>query len=274
MTTVQRMTQRWLAGPFRELWFRPAAAGWWTAYVLLLAGVAVVLLRRIAGHCDTSPPAGALIVTGLVAASWIALLRRYRPRQSSTISKLPDEDLALSALLSFTTLLLLVAVSLPQASPVGLIAIWSGLIASETHWWTRTRWRRSAGGRIDLSQNDSRPERAATRHAAWGDEANLEAIPPEVTQYLTRMRTPEGGEAMSGVLRVEFTAQQKTQVVHVSFCPPFAATPQFCVEPGDGPPASVEVSQLAPFGARLEVKLDCPAQQSSTVTLQFEAFEP
>jgi hypothetical protein len=48
--------------------------------------------------------------------------------------------------------------------------------------------------------------------------------------------------------------------------------PEFCAEQCTGPAASIDVSQLAPYGARLEVKLDQPSPSVTSVVVEFEAI--
>jgi hypothetical protein len=75
-----------------------------------------------------------------------------------------------------------------------------------------------------------------------------------------------------GSLRADFAAHERARAVHVTFCPPLKSMPEFCVEQADGPDARIEVAQLAPYGVRLEVKLDQSPTEDSSIVLQFEAI--
>lgn len=99
------------------------------------------------------------------------------------------------------------------------------------------------------------------------------AVPPadEVLQQLTRRRLAGGAEELAGWLRVPFAAGQRTENVHVAFCPPFATAPQLAAAQLDGPEARVKTAQLLPYGVRLDLKLLTPAEQCATVLLEFTA---
>ena len=48
--------------------------------------------------------------------------------------------------------------------------------------------------------------------------------------------------------------------------------PTFTVEQSTGPLARVKVGQLWPYGARLDLKLNAPAQTNETIRLEFYAL--
>jgi hypothetical protein len=75
-----------------------------------------------------------------------------------------------------------------------------------------------------------------------------------------------------GWIRAAFAAGQRTANVHLAFCPPTAATPEVEIEQIDGPESRVQVSQVLPYGVRVELKLSEPAEESTIVLLQFSAI--
>jgi hypothetical protein len=96
-------------------------------------------------------------------------------------------------------------------------------------------------------------------------------LPLEVTQQLTRSTTAEGADEFAGWVRAPFAAGQRTSSVHLAFCPQFARTPELVVEQIDGPEARIKTAQVLPYGARLDLKLQTPAETPETVVLQFSA---
>ena len=93
-----------------------------------------------------------------------------------------------------------------------------------------------------------------------------------VLQQMTRRRE-EQGEVIEGWLCVEFLPQQRHAAAHVAICPPLARTPVCYGEPADGLPAQVKVGQALPYGVRFEVKLDQPAEEAGSVTVEFSIQE-
>jgi hypothetical protein len=72
---------------------------------------------------------------------------------------------------------------------------------------------------------------------------------------------------------VEFIANQRHGTAHVAICPPLARTPLCDAEPSDGPPAQVHVAQVLPYGVRIEIKLDQPAEEACRVTVELSIRE-
>ena len=86
--------------------------------------------------------------------------------------------------------------------------------------------------------------------------------------------TDDAGDTCYGWLRATFEAGQRTESIHVAFCPPFLQTPKMHVEQLDGPTTRIKVAQLLPYGARLELRL---AEASGNAVVEaiigFSAFE-
>ncbi len=109
--------------------------------------------------------------------------------------------------------------------------------------------------------------------AANLDESELDAAASlDVLQQLIRRRAADGGEILSGWLRVPLAASQRTANVHVAFCPPFPRTPQVAVEQLDGPAARIKKVQVLPYGVRLDLKLVEISDTADPVVLHFSAL--
>jgi hypothetical protein len=240
-----------------------------------LALAAVVLLwRRMAGALTVPLAWPALLGVGLVIALLLALGRfgwQIQFEHPRTIRSQPAFPIILSA----TGVVLALALTVPQSSWVGLTMLWGMLAIEEiAAWGPFARVKLPSVARMITTRQPTRPvhspkaEQPDTCFAELPSEA-----PPgaEVTQQFARCRTSDGGELMTGWLRVPFAASQRNATVHLAFCPPFARTPRVSVEQMEGPVARIKMVQLLPYGARIDLKLgiqmDCPLD----VLLQFSA---
>ncbi|QDU95258.1 hypothetical protein [Lignipirellula cremea] len=105
------------------------------------------------------------------------------------------------------------------------------------------------------------------------DEAEDEdLLPPGVSQHFTRARAEEGGEAIYGALRAEFAPGERSQTLHIAFCPPLAVAPDFTATPISGPAATVKCAEIQTFGARIEIRLNAAQTEASEIGLEFYAL--
>ena len=243
-----------------------------------LALAAIVLCwRRLGG--GLSHPLGlpalaafAVIVATLAAAARSA--RRYQRAACDDYSWQKTKAAAVSVCVVATGL----AVSLPGSSVAGLAVLWSVLAVEESWAWLPAARRRQF--RIAVPAWRRRPvtcdagSRPMKQHGQDGRATLLLLDPPataDVLQQLTRSRSAEGVETLSGWLRVPLAAGQRSTSVHVAFCPPFATTPKASLQQVDGPPARIKTVQLLPFGARFDVKLASVTEAATVLLLQFSA---
>jgi hypothetical protein len=92
-----------------------------------------------------------------------------------------------------------------------------------------------------------------------------------ILQQLTRVLDDAGAETIHGTLRADFSAGQRHATLHVGFCPPLAGLPEITAEPVDGPDATIKVVQAFAHGARLDIRLEDPADEPCYVTIEFSA---
>jgi len=252
----------------------------WTVGMLVMVTGAVALLmfwRRIAGALDVPLAPPLLLATGLFAAA-VAVAAREAWNRRSFEAPRSHLDLALWIAPTPALIMLGMAVSLPGTSTGGLIVFWGLLLLEETWSWRRSPWRGAT--LIPRDEPTEPPSVEPTPEPAFHEEAeNLPAVVDEcpareVTQQLTRDVDADGVERISGWLRAEFEAGQRTSVVHLSFCPPMNKTPELMVEQADGPTARIKTAQLLAHGARLDLKLSQPADEDDSVLLQFSASCP
>ena len=198
-------------------------------------------------------------------------------------------DWAASLLTSLAAAGLVVGLWLPGTRLLPIATIVSVLVVEEVGvglWWSRRHATPgqdpSAGGTdvlrrpsaaASLGPSTARQDAVATDDLLRRDKACLAhgSPPREIVQQLTRVRTPEDTEELRGWLRVPLASGQRTESVHLAFCPPLAATPELLVEQIDGPEARLKTGQLLPDGARIDLKLVSAADEPASVVLEFVA---
>lgn len=245
----------------------------------LLGTAGVLALRRIAGALVAPLPPIALIGAGFVLALLAGTARSMARREPPGQGRAGGRGLHRRLLPTVSVLIGAAALSVPGSGWLGLTGLWSIVLAGEIlvrrpvrlpplRWpRLRSRWgaRRGRTSRVDP------PQRPAP-HGTPEDGARPDAAPPEeVLQQLTRRQLADGAEELTGWLRVPFAADQRTENVHVAFCPPFTTAPHLSVVQSAGPPARVKTAQLLPYGVRLDLKLSSPAGAHATVLLEFAA---
>lgn len=87
------------------------------------------------------------------------------------------------------------------------------------------------------------------------DEELIEEEPSaDQTGVLNRFDSDSGRERIEGWIRVRFDSTEEVSVAHLSFCPPFATRPELEIAQVSGPEVRITVTDVEPFGARVEVK--------------------
>ena len=218
---------------------RKGAAVW---IGLLLAVALLLAWRRLAGALGHPLGSPTLILVGVVAAGVAAAARAASPGRLAQWLISPA--------------LILLGLSLSSGSrPAGLLAFWT-LVAAEELWgWLWLRRRRN--------HPRSQPSRVACPR---------DALPPDnLLQQFTLSREADGRQRLDGWVRVCLAVGQRTDAVHVAFCPPFPRTPELSLEQVAGPAARIQTAQLMPYGARLELKLAAAAAAPSSVLLRLTA---
>jgi len=239
---------------------------------LLVALAGVVLWRRLAGALDTPLPAPVLAGAGVLVATLAAGTRLAWRRQFPQRPPLPAGRV-IELVPGAALVVLGIAWSLPGTSVYGLAILW-GVVLAEEAWSFRGGLRSRTGRRS--------PPPEAARAAA--PVAEIPAEPPvplpipsaaqpadDVLQQLTRTRQPDGTDRLGGWLRARFAVGQRTESVHLAFCPPFERAPRLEVSHRGGPAVRVKTGQLLPHGARLDLKLAATAEQPEWVLLEFTA---
>ena len=177
------------------------------------------------------------------------------------------------ALISLAMLVLAVSLSLRGSNASAVVGFWAVIVGEELWAWRCILpARRSAP--VDLPMD--REQRAgngepATPGGDLGEDSEPAEPEADVLQQLTLRAMAEGGQQLSGWLRMPLAAGQRTGSLHVAFCPPFGQMPQVQAEPVSGPGCRIKAAQVLPYGARLDVKLEEPAPDDESVLVWFFA---
>jgi hypothetical protein len=179
---------------------------------------------------------------------------------------------------SFCLLAWGIAVSSIAAYADGLALFWTILAGEELWaWWSVTglarRLRSFQAARGAMNDREPAPQ---TSEVPGASDALVgkHALSPQVVceadvlQEFVRSRQPGGAEQLSGWMRVSLSPGQRTAVVHLAFCPPFARTPAVTVVQHEGPAARIKAVQVLPFGARMDLKLAQAPPSNADVLLE------
>jgi hypothetical protein len=252
----------------------------WSAYAmtaLLLVGAVTVGYRRLADAIQHPLDWPSLLAIGAAAAGTAAAIRWLLRWPAPT-----GEASAAARLLPWIISLGLAgwggALSLGGTRYGGLALLW-GLLIGEEIWAGRValKSRRRLG---NLNDGDHPPDTAddlpesSTAHIP-DLRSGLAAPPPEnAFQEFVRSRQPDGGEMLTGWMRIALTPGQRSTAVHLAFCPPFARAPSVRVLQREGPTARIKEAQVLPFGARLDVKLSEAAGMDAVILLEVVVTDP
>jgi hypothetical protein len=258
------------AGPAGEL-------ARWSALALLasLAVAAIVLgWRRLAGAFVSPPGWHSLLAAGVLLALMVCSARAAWRIQSRWLAPGPL-DMAFPVASSFLVLWLALTLTIPGTSTVAIILFWC-IVAVEEF----LAWGPSAARKFPFRTSGPHDRRPVYRvdepgtespHASFGTIAEESPPAEDVTQQLTRGPTVDGGEIMTGWLRVPFVSGQRNATVHLAFCPPFQRTPRVSIRQTEGPTARIKTVQVLPFGARFDLKLSVQMDCALNVLLEFTA---
>lgn len=239
-----------------------------TAGAVLCVLAVCIVIRRLAGGLQQPLDASNLILTALLlitAASTARLgWRSLGASRNATI-------LVWLYFATITTVVVLVAASISRSeSPAWALAVfWLSCVAAETSWWIVTLRRHAWRNAVRALANDT-DTRVSESHSARpaADLTDSPQLRAEVTQQLTRARGEHGGELLYGLLRADFQAGERTQTLHVAFCPPLDKLPELTVEQIEGPHLSIKPTQVETFGARLDLRLEKPARGPSSAVVE------
>jgi len=240
--------------------------------LLALVGLAGLLVcaRRLGGALTEPLAPGVLVALGAGLAPAAALFRLAQLAESTSGRRLAAVRWAGPSLV---LALWCAGIATGQPLSVGLLAFLGLLVAEESLSWGY--WRRAASRtEATVSPLNSPRMREPATSLLHDDEPGAgDALEPGVLARWVRSRQDDGSETIEGAVRVLFQAGERQTQAHLAICPPLAVVPSCFAEPTDGADAQVRVAQVLPYGVRLEVKLDEPAEDACDVTIGFTIAE-
>ena len=122
----------------------------------------------------------------------------------------------------------------------------------------------------------SQPLRLHPVHQARFEQGLMAAsLAGNLLQRFERLSLPDGGECVYGTLCVVVPEGSRTGYAHVGFCPPLASQPTVDVTTDyDGVEAVVSAAEVLPWGARIECRLDEPAEETVEIPVDILAKSP
>lgn len=221
----------------------------WIPGITLLACASLFALRRLSGALEQPLPATILLLSMAVAsiAAWATVRAAEVSRALSWW---------LTCVAGTSIVVLGAALSLPGTSALALAVLWlsaaTGFGVLVTDLLARDRPAPTSAVGI-VHREEEMPH---AENLVQPQVRDHECGQAEEWQRLSRLRTAAGDDRLEGWVRVPCTAGQRSEVVHLSFCPPFEKTPRLDVECLEGPNVRVKITQLLPYAARVELKLD------------------
>jgi len=182
-----------------------------------------------------------------------------------------------------------IALSRPPVPVLAARLCWTMLIAAEGTTWllgwfgpgtarilprmldaVRSRRRRDAARNL-LPRPAGQDADAESDTAESAETTATDLLPDEVVQQLTRVVKPDGTDVVSGLLQAHFAPSQRSQSLHVAFCPPMPHRPDVSVVQLSGPKSQVKAGEVQPYGIRFDIRLVRAADQPQHVIVHFEA---
>ena len=229
----------------------------------------MIAIKGLLGAFRT-PAATLILVLAAVGAEACATLYRFFWKVLHRSALRANAEMLRVILPTVAILCVGFALSTAGASTWAIGTVWIVIVTAELAWWiadsriSRTLHTARDGSLRPDRRNGRQPE---DENLLADDDGELDA---RVVQQLTRFRDDGGMELISGVLRGEFAAGERTHNLHVAFCPPLDYEPQVIAHQLDGAPVIVKVAQVEEFGARIELQLTGKIDASEPPTIYFE----
>ena len=248
---------------------RACATGVLLASGTLLAGSALLLpLRRLAGGLSTPlSPLGMMLVVVML----VAVATAFRWATDATGVAVGDRrrlQFWLSRLAPGVAMVLVGwAVSLPGSSWYGLSLMWFVIVAV-------VGLSVVVRGPVGQKRTAIAGQLAAKPSIRFDppEVSEPHVLPAELSQRMDRGRGDDNHDVCHGHVRSSFQDGQRTDTIHLAFCPPFLNTPNLHVEQVDGPDVQIKATQILPYGARVELRLVKAGKQPAQTVIEFSAI--
>ena len=226
---------------------------------LFLLLFAVLFIRHRAGMFKRPIPGEGLIALGILLT---ALFTWFHGTHWNRFKR---SRLTLGSCLEWLfPLLLLVlvflSVTLPGSSRIALIIMW-GLIGTSEVAWTTALLIVRRDQRLPAAETSTRKiDRPADDQDSDNNTLSESDVLPDgkLVQQITRSLRAHGGELIVASTQANFESGQRTEIVHLAFCPPLQHAPVIQCNQIDGPPCRIKAAESQVYGARFEIRLlDC-----------------
>jgi hypothetical protein len=259
---------------------KPIPAGMYrgtVGFVIACVSLTALLLlgRRLAGALVEPLATPTLLWIGLLLAGCGAAVRWRLVRQSEgvEVDSRSRFRLIASTVSTVATLAFAGAVSLPGTSTTGLVCLWFPVVAGELGWLIN----------LLIGKRSARPRSKPVTASALvqpkvsptptSSVYTPDLVPRVISQHTQRGVTDDARDACFGWVRTDFQAKQRTDNIHLSFCPPFTRTPALVVTQVEGPELQIRAAQVLPYGARLELRLGKSSDLPVSTVVGFTAVE-
>jgi len=239
----------------------------WLPGSMLLASAVLFAMRRLTGALEEPLP-----TTTLLAAMVLASLAALVTVRAVDITQAVGWCVASVA--AALVVMLGAALSVPGTSSTALTMLWLSTLVMVGAIATDVIVRGRVRGEHATAQAARHTPMALGEARAIADPHDKAPDDRDVWQQLSRARTEDGEDRLEGWVRVECSAGQRGEVVHLAFCPPFQRIPKLEAHCQSGPSARIKVTQLLPYAARIELRLDAMPQEQTSLVIGLSATCP
>lgn len=113
--------------------------------------------------------------------------------------------------------------------------------------------------------------RSVAAGSAGASPSRASALEHDAVHWMGRTVEADGTERLQGSTVADFASGQKQTIVHLAFCPPFAATPEFSCDSGTDSACRLKVAAVYPYGARIELKRTEAGDEPAKVQIRYAA---
>ena len=233
----------------------------------------VLLTRQRAGMLTQPVPAGGLVALGGLLAVLFAWFHGTHWQRFANHRINPAGYVEWILPLLLATLVTLSVGRVPGSSRTALFAMWGFLGTSEVTWLLAlliTRRGQRSPGQISSPTVPSQPVLSDPEEPDVADTV-MDIPSGALTQQMTRSLQEDGSELIFAATQADFETGQRTQTVHLAFCPPLQQAPSMECNQLDGPPCRIKVAEVQIYGARFEVRLQDRCPEPVQVRFQVEA---
>ncbi|MDE0735066.1 MAG: hypothetical protein OSB47_04530 [Pirellulaceae bacterium] len=233
----------------------------------------VLLTRQRAGMLTQPVPAGGLVALGGLLAVLFAWFHGTHWQRFANHRINPAGYLEWLLPLLLTTLVTLSVGRVPGSSQTALLAMWGFLGTSEVTWILAlliTRRGQRSPGRTSSPAIPPQPVVPDSVEPGVA-ESFMDTPTGALTQQMTRSLQEDGSELIFAATQADFETGQRTQTVHLAFCPPLQQPPSMKCNQLDGPACRIKIAESQIYGARFEIRLQDRCPQPVQVRFQVEA---